>query len=107
MAAHSDSSLPTNEHSMRSPVDLDEGKPAITNPNNAWKEYFRGSQRVLEEAFDEFEVAAADDKAIIRSNFATADYESSSPLLRKYSSAGIVPSVSTLSERTRGLVGGR
>lgn len=105
--------VPDNESSMRAPVELqDHGEPVKEPiPNEAYHgraaldEVVKTTKGLLTHAFDSFPGSASKDKSFISEYFDTKDYESHSPLLRKYAEAGHVPSGESLTERTKRLVG--
>ena len=85
------------------------GNPDPLHPVNAaaWSEFVMDNPKLLGRAFDSYEASRRGDKSFMDQYFSGKDYESRSPLLRKYAQAGHVPSDSTLSERVRALTGRR
>lgn len=75
--------------------------------DGSWEEFIQDSPKLLGRAFDGFEASSKGDKALMGAYFDTKDYESHSPLLRKYAEAGHIPSDKTLQERVRALTGRR
>lgn len=105
-------SMETNDDSMRRPIELPTNHSAEPrHETNAevdgakyWEEFFTGTKKLMDTVFDKFPEASSKDRSLLNELFATKDYESHSPLLRKYAEAGHVPSGETLSERTRDLL---
>jgi hypothetical protein len=81
------------------------------NPNfpdeGAQAEFLSDNPKMLEEVFDRFKHTAEKDKSFIDAYFSTKEYDSRSPLLRKYTAAGHVASGETLGSRVRSLLGRR
>lgn len=86
-----------------------EGNPDVHHPVNeaAWNEFVQDNPKLLARAFDGYEASRRGDQSFMNQYFSGKDYESRSPLLRKYAQAGHIPTDSTLSERVRALTGRR
>jgi len=102
----------TNLARMKKLEELHEGTPRTPmDPEKptraAWNEFLNDSPKLLGKAFDGFESSAKEDKSFVNQHFSTKDYASRSPLLRKYASAGHVPSGDTLAQRVLDLTGRR
>lgn len=113
MKKHASTTLEDNEDHKEKPIELhlNEGTKRVKhhpdpahNGEAAWNEFTSGTPQLLGRAFDEFRSSSKKDKSFIAEHFSTKDYESHSPLLRKYAQAGLVPSGASLHERTRGFV---
>lgn len=75
--------------------------------SSAWEEFMKDGPELLSHAFDGYVASRAGSKSFMDQYFSSKDYESRSPLLRKYAEAGHVPSGETLSERVQGMFGRR
>ena len=115
--------VPTNENSaMHEPESLyerPEGRPAPGTlsapwgerayPNSShngtavWEEFLKNGPALLRHAFDTYEPSRKTDKAFMDSYFSDKEYESRSPLLRKYAAAGHISSGETLSQQVKKL----
>lgn len=71
------------------------------------EEFLKDTPTLLGRAFDGYEPSRKGDLSFIAQHFSTKDFESRSPLLRKYAEKGNVPTDATLSERVRNITGRR
>jgi hypothetical protein len=106
----------TENHAEKKPSELHpdpEGHRSVENKDvtegnqAAWNEFVVDNPKLLRKAFDGFEASSKGDKAFMAQHFTGREYESRSPLLRKYAQEGSIPTDSTLSERVRALTGRR
>lgn len=84
-----------------------ENKDVTDGGQAAWNEFVHDNPKLLGRAFDGFEASSKGDKSFMAQHFTGRDYESRSPLLRKYAEEGHIPTDATLSERVRALTGRR
>ena len=99
--------LADNEASMKEPV-VYEGHEPCDPPRN--DDYFAKSSieatrkttnATLDRSFDSFRCSSERDRAFVSAYFSGKDYESHSPLLRKYAQAGHIPSDESLRPRAK------
>jgi hypothetical protein len=90
-------------------LDAPWGEPGHVNPMHngkaAWDEFIQDGPKLLAHAFDGYEGSRKGEQNLMGAYFDTKDYESRSPLLRKYAEAGHIPSYETIQDRVRALKG--
>jgi hypothetical protein len=105
MPTNVDEAEPKTIHLEPPPEEVQPEPSVATSDRTAWDEFVQDGPKMLNRAFDGFLESARADKAFMGQYFGTKEYESHSPLLRKYEREGLAPSAYTLAEKSKKVLG--
>jgi hypothetical protein len=77
--------------------------PAHTS-EGVWYEFLEGNPKAVNRMFSTFDAAKEQNRTLVASHFDHKDYEARNIMLRKFASVGMMPSVPSLREQTKGLL---